>query len=174
MSSAFGIIILVALAISLPCVEGGFWSWARGWSEEEPANCPSRNNVTHVCSSIESSNGTCFTIKCCDDFSYDESFESISDSSYESYEESSHGRSCRLCYSSRTCALYKCYRSCCERYERDAWGRCSNKTGELQCENGGVLRHTWWGVPFCKCPSGFRGHNCEIRKIILWKYIKNT
>jgi hypothetical protein len=42
-----------------------------------------------------------------------------------------------------------------------------NKTGGLQCENGGVLRYTLLGVPYCKCPSEFWGNNCEIRKFML-------
>ncbi|XP_045164711.2 uncharacterized protein LOC123528779 [Mercenaria mercenaria] len=177
MSSVFGIIVLVALATCLPPVYGGFWSWLRGWSEEEPRNCPHVNNRTHVCSSLESTNATCYTIKCCSDFEDHENYERYGDeSSDESSEDDvSHGGGgnhgghhggshggCSLCFSNRSCTLYKCYKSCCDGYERDVWGKCSNNTGNLQCENGGVLSYTWWGRQYyCQCPRGFRGHNCE-------------
>ena len=36
---------------------------------------------------------------------------------------------------------------------------CQNK--ELSCRNGGICRITR-GIPYCKCPTGFKGSLCSI------------
>ncbi|XP_045164712.2 neurogenic locus notch homolog protein 4-like [Mercenaria mercenaria] len=164
MSSATGIFLLVTLAAACSVAEG--WWWNFDWSTEEPANCPHENHDTHKCSTLESMNATCISIKCCDEFGDDEDYyEYDDDASSESEEVYYIGKvsdSCSACYTVKPCSIYKCYTRCCDGYETDFYGRCRNKTGNIQCQNGGSPMPNFWGQYTCTCPSGFYGKSCEI------------
>ncbi|KAL4225840.1 calcium ion binding [Mactra antiquata] len=149
------------LAFLLVCTAGsayGWWGMGREWSDTIPSDCPSEDPETHVCRSLYGWNTTCLYAGCCRDFEnleyHDESTDDYhSDEGASEYSE----QSCTWCFVLSACTYYKCFDRCCDGYERDIYGRCSNATGGIECQNGGTII-----LGLCLCPHGFSGRSCEI------------